>query len=131
VAAVSATAARPVLAPDEQELLSEQLIEHLDRLAGQIAEQRAVVLDSSGAHRTNARRVLRRLARWADAYMARLHRIRSGGPSCRRCGRYLSFEQLDRQLLAVHCGRCRPATSAAHPSYGAHRRPDRPNEVTT
>lgn len=111
------------LDPDQRDLLSEQLVEQIGTLDAQIAEQRATVLESTGTARSQARRVLLRLMRWDDAYLARLDRIRSGGPCCRRCGRHLTFEQLSRQILAVHCERCPVTPSERHPSAARTRRP--------
>lgn len=106
------------LTADDIGLLSERALAELAKLTVRIEAQKAAVADSVGGERAQAKRILRRQQQWADAYLARLNRLRAGGPSCRRCGRRLSFEVLDAQVLATHCGLCPPPTSSRHPSHG-------------
>lgn len=104
------------LSADEAGLLSERALTELSALTDRITEQKAAVSEMRGPARSHAKRVLQRQQRWADAYLQRLNRLRAGGPSCRECGRRLSYARLCAQLLAVECGNCGPEVSPRHPS---------------
>jgi RNA polymerase-binding transcription factor DksA len=106
---MSAPATRVATSPltaDQAALLGDRLVARLRTLEDQVVEQRAAVSDATGWQRTQAKRVLRALLRWADAHMAALTRLRTGGPVCRRCGDPVSFERLEDHPLTTVCDTC-------------------------